>query len=143
MRHLEDFPQVHGGLSRTEKQLVEVIRDGMHTPFEIFIAAQERESAPFLGDTSVWETLRYLSASEAPLLEWAGGAFRLPNGGKPGEEFQRQSVHLTELGKEVVAGRADWIAINGIDRWLGGVHLEGHSVPWRWEERRGRLIPTP
>jgi hypothetical protein len=142
VRHLEDFPQVHGGLSRTEKQLVEVVRDGMHTPFEIFIAAQEREAAPFLGDTSVWAILKHLSSGQAPLLEWQGGDFKLPGGGKPNAEFLRQTVHLTELGKEVAAGRADWVAINGIDRWLGGVHLEGRTVPWRWEERRGRLISS-
>jgi hypothetical protein len=23
---------------------------------------------------------------------------------------------------------------NGIDRWIGGVHLSGHTVRWRWNE---------
>jgi hypothetical protein len=142
VRHLEDFPLVHGGVSRTEKQLLEVIRDGMHTPFEIFIAAQERETSPFLGDATVWSTLSYLTNASAALLEWSGGSFALPAPGKPQEAFLRQTVHLTDLGREVVAGRVDWIAVNGIDRWLGGVHLEGKSVPWRWEERRGKLIAT-
>jgi hypothetical protein len=40
----------------------------------------------------------------------------------------------------MVAGRADWIAVRGIDRWLGGVHLQGHHTPWRRDERRGRLV---
>jgi hypothetical protein len=139
---LEDFPLVHGGLSRTEKQLVEVIRDGMHTPFEIFIAAQERETVPFMGDTSIWLTLRYLSSSAAPLLECSSGAFTTPGNGRPQEAFLRQILTLTELGREVVAGRTDWIAVNGIDRWLGGVHLEGNKVLWRWDERRGKLISS-
>ena len=29
---------------------------------------------------------------------------------------------------------ADQIALNGIDRWIGGVHLHGHHVPWRWDD---------
>jgi hypothetical protein len=26
------------------------------------------------------------------------------------------------------------VALNGIDRWVGGVHLRGPEVPWRWDE---------
>jgi hypothetical protein len=26
------------------------------------------------------------------------------------------------------------VALNGVDRWIGGVHLTGHAVPWRWDE---------
>jgi len=35
----------------------------------------------------------------------------------------------------VLAGKADHITLNGIDRWIGGVHLFGNQVPWRWDER--------
>ena len=31
-------------------------------------------------------------------------------------------------------GAADHVALNGIDRWVGGVHLVGREVPWRWDE---------
>jgi hypothetical protein len=54
-------------------------------------------------------------------------------------------LELTEAGREVLAGRRDHVALNGIDRWIGGVHLTGTDVPWRWDEgtesitgRRGR-----
>lgn len=144
VRHLEDFPLLHGGVSRTEKQLLEVVRDGMHSPFEIFLAAQERETVPFLSDATVWHILRSLSSDPAPVLECNGGCFTPPtSNGKPDDSFLRQAVHLTDLGREVVAGRIDWIALRGIDRWLGGVHLQGNRSPWRWDERRGRLIPAP
>jgi hypothetical protein len=29
--------------------------------------------------------------------------------------------------------------LNGIDRWLGGVHLHGHKVEWRWDAAAGLL----
>ena len=31
-------------------------------------------------------------------------------------------------------GRDDHVALNGVDRWIGGVHLTGRTVPWRWDE---------
>ncbi len=142
IRHLEDFPLLHSGVSRTEKQLIEVVRDGMHTPFEVFIASQERELAPFHGDAIVWSILVSLSSGKAPLLTCNSEAFALPANGKPNDAFLRQSVTLTDLGRQVVAARADWISYRGIDRWLGGVHLVGDTTPWRWDERRGRLIAS-
>jgi hypothetical protein len=74
------------------------------------------------------------------MLQCSGGSFTLPVNGKPDDGFLRQTLHLTDLGREVVAGRTDWIAVCGIDRWLGGVHLQGKHSPWRWDERRGKLI---
>jgi hypothetical protein len=34
----------------------------------------------------------------------------------------------------VLDGAADHDSLNGIDRWIGGVHLEGPSPEWRWDE---------
>ena len=41
---------------------------------------------------------------------------------------------LTDAGRRVLDGAADHVALNGIDRWIGGVHLVGRDVPWRWDE---------
>src|SRR5438034_7568459 len=49
-RHLEQFPSLQGGLSRTERQILEVVSSGSHKPLEIFLATQEKEESPFLGD---------------------------------------------------------------------------------------------
>src|SRR5205085_2598668 len=54
LRHLEQFPALQGGLSRTERQILEVVASGVHTPLEIFRATQEQEESPFLGDTPFW-----------------------------------------------------------------------------------------
>jgi hypothetical protein len=43
-------------------------------------------------------------------------------------------VQLPGAGTRVLAGQADQVALNGIDRWIGGVHLTGHQVPWRWDD---------
>ena len=43
-------------------------------------------------------------------------------------------LRMTAAGLRVLAGREDHISLNGVDRWIGGVHLAGRTVPWRWDE---------
>jgi hypothetical protein len=43
-------------------------------------------------------------------------------------------LRLTDAGALVLAGRADHITLNGIDRWIGGVHLHGRHPRWRWDD---------
>jgi hypothetical protein len=52
-------------------------------------------------------------------------------------------VQLTDAGARVLAGEGDQIALNGIDRWIGGVHLQGHHVPWRWDDGTETIIGVP
>jgi hypothetical protein len=47
---------------------------------------------------------------------------------------------MTDIGRRVLAGKADYITLNGIDRWIGGVHLLGHRVGWRWDERIRQIV---
>jgi hypothetical protein len=59
----------------------------------------------------------------------------------PGRPAQRTTeVRLTDTGARVLAGEADRVALNGIDRWIGGVHLQGHDVPWRWDDAVEALV---
>jgi hypothetical protein len=43
-------------------------------------------------------------------------------------------LRLTAAGRRVLGGEADHVALNGVDRWIGGVHLHGRDVRWRWDE---------
>jgi hypothetical protein len=47
---------------------------------------------------------------------------------------------ITSDGRDVLAGRPDHIQLNGIDRWLGGVHLQGREAAWRWDSANGTLV---
>ncbi len=40
---------------------------------------------------------------------------------------------LADAGRDVLAGRVDRVALCGVDRWIGGVHLQGHGGVWRWD----------
>jgi hypothetical protein len=37
-------------------------------------------------------------------------------------------------GLRVLRAEADHVALNGVDRWIGGVHLAGADSRWRWDE---------
>ena len=49
------------------------------------------------------------------------------------------TVSLTDAGREVLAGRASALALNGLDDWVCGVHLQS-SVGPVWFRRGGTLL---
>lgn len=79
-----------------------------------------------MGDLSFWQIAKTLASGPSPLItldaqtEMTGA----PSG----------TVALTARGRDVLAGRADHVKLNGIDRWLGGVHLTPRN-DYRWDGR--------
>ena len=134
-RLLEELPDVETGLSRTERQLLEALVEGARTPWELFAANQAREEAAFAGDTWVWKRLVELK----PLVVRAdGGALPpAPPLGDP-RAFAAAPLRITDLGRRVLAGEADRVDIVGLDRWLGGTHLERNGF-WRWDPAAARV----
>jgi hypothetical protein len=132
-RLLEEYPDAHSGLSRTERHLLRAVAAGHRTPIEAFHAQAAMEERVFLGDLLFWGILRKLADAPQPLLECSVSqlsAGRLPEG----------SVELTTFGRIVFSGDADHVAANGIDRWIGGVHLQGTKIQWRWDSSDRRII---
>ncbi len=95
-----------------------------------------------MGDTPFWLYLFNLCAGKKPLLKRSeGGTFSLPTDDPHDTAFRDQQLVLTSEGKKALAGQTDWIKINcGIDRWLGGVHLQGKNAIWRWDRQRTMLV---
>jgi Domain of unknown function (DUF1835) len=118
-RHLEQFPSVRKGLSRTEKQILELASDGIHDPNQLFAASQKCEEAIFMGDATFFRYVGMLQSGRHPLLD--------------------ENCFVTRAGADVFAGVKDAIRLNGINRWLGGVHLDGDEAEWRWNEDRRKL----
>lgn len=133
LRHLQQFPSTTNGLGRTEQQILTAVAHGKQTPQEIFLADQAQEENVFMGDASFWIYLHTLCSGKEPLLQTRNGAtFFLPEA-ETDVPFVEQKLILTEAGKTVLAGTTDQIKLNGIERWFGGVHLQGNDVQWRWE----------
>lgn len=121
-RQLEQFPAADNGLSRTEREALSVLSEqGSLSALQLFVAVQQREEHVFMGDNQFYRVVEELSNVRHPLVEMSG------------------TVTITETGRRVLAGQADHISLNGIDRWLGGVHLTGDRV-WRWDGNAVRLV---
>ena len=66
-RHLEQFPSVENGLSRTERQTLSVLRDQGPLPaLRLFFAVQKMEDPLFMGDLSFFAILRELASAQFP-----------------------------------------------------------------------------
>jgi hypothetical protein len=124
-RLLEELPAVEDGLARSERELLEAVAAGASSRPEAFEAFQRREERPFMGDVVFWLRIDGLARAPVPLLDENGG------------------LTVTDAGREVLAGRADHVGLNGIDRWLGGVHLSGAEAAWRWDRSERRLEAAP
>ncbi len=122
-RQLEEFPSTMNGLARSERQILQVLSEGLRTPEEAFVEASRLEDDIFMGDTSFWTIVRRLAEGRHPLVEVDvhPRPGRLPGG----------TLALTMDGGAVLSGRADHVALNGLDRWLGGTHLTSARY-WRW-----------
>jgi hypothetical protein len=131
-RQLEEYPEVGSGLSRTERQILEAVRDGAGSPAEAFVRTKAMEDRVFMGDSSFWTRVRHLASGAAPLLDLDGDTVTPTR-------LARAATKLTDTGDAVLSGRADWVGIRGVDRWIGGVHLTGKDAAWRWNRRTHRL----
>ncbi|MBV8200327.1 MAG: DUF1835 domain-containing protein [Acidobacteria bacterium] len=136
-RHLEEFPGIGDGLSRSERQALAALAatGGRPLPFAaLFAAVQGLEERVFMTDLSLLRRLRDLAAGPRPLLRLH------PPAGPWSSAAHNPLVSLTAAGRAVFAGEEDWIAIRGgIDLWLGGVHLHGPRAAWRWDPATRRL----
>ena len=121
-RLLEEYPALESGLPRTERHALEALREGPHSKTGLFRAVQRREDRVFMGDTTFWQRLEAMARGSWPLVA------------------MDDDVSITDTGQRVLDGALDRVEMGGIDRWIGGVHLHGTQVPWRWDGKAGRLV---
>jgi len=110
-RWLQELPSVGNGLSRTERQILEIAAEGGHTFATMFPANQRKEERMFMGDTQFEERIRGLMECAVPMLEVRDGVYR-----------------IAPAGREVLAGLADHVRINGV------------AARYRWDEAAGSAV---
>ncbi len=134
--HLERFPSVKNGLGRIDNKALDLISSGANEFKQLFPRFAEAESAYGLGDAQLWCALKRLGTAREAVITINNPANSQPTT-KPNHYYDF-SFTLTEIGKSVLVGTRDYIDLNGIDRWLGGVHLVDDAV-WRWDGRLNRV----
>jgi hypothetical protein len=142
LRHLQQFPSARNGLSRSESQALEVVAGGVTKLAKIYVASHhEREESIFLGDCIFATYMEELSRGAEPLIMREDGK-TLVAPRKPAVDFADfwgSEVKLTDSGRAVLEAKKDRVKVNGINRWLGGVHLQDTDRCWRWNQAAGRL----
>lgn len=136
-KHLARFPSVRNGLGNVENKALELIASGVNEFQKLFPAFSHAEPIYGLGDAQLWNGLQRMIKIDHPLLTYTNMADAKPS---PANAVQfNVSFALTETGRAVLNGQSDFIALNGIDQWLGGVHLRPENL-WRWDEQNQRIV---
>jgi hypothetical protein len=136
-RHLQQFPDALTGLSRSESQALAAIEAGHVQAKQAYFASHHQtEEAVFLGDTIFASYIAGMSQELSPLVLWQhGDRIVVPRDGADPDDFWHSDLVVTNAGRAVRGGIEDRVLVNGIDRWLGGVHLHPGNV-WRWHEAK-------
>lgn len=132
-RHLEELPDVASGLGRSERQILAAVGRGVSGEAALLAEAHAIDPRYPLTDLQLRTTLATLCRTG--LIE----------GGEAGA--------LTARGRQALAGALDVVTESagaepgadggpsrGIDRWRGGVHLQGGGPVWRWDSAARRLV---
>jgi hypothetical protein len=138
-RHLEEFPAVGTGLSRSEQEALTAIEQGHTTPVAAFLQVAKQQESIFLGDIVFYSYLERLSGKKNALVTWTDGTRVVAPSSERSREFVNGELRLTPLGREVLAGKRDWQNINTESRWLGGVEIPPGAEGWRWDRSERAL----
>jgi len=126
------YPFIGSGLSVVEFVLLGELKAKGKVGLAIGRTAVD-DDAVLMGDfEELYQAAWIFMHAPVPLIEAQKGKAKVGSR----EEFNKLAVKLTSTGEKVLSGKLDHVATNGIDRWIGGVHLKGKKVQWRWDPSR-------
>lgn len=121
-RLLEEYPSIENGLARSEQQLLSAVAAGHDRLSSAFQASQLQEARVYMGDSTFLRIARRLASALHPPLQLTPLAGRGPLASR---------AALTPVGRALLAGEVDYVRLNGLARWIGGVYLSGFGPTWR------------
>ena len=137
--HLERFPSTKNGLGLVENRTLQRVAQGVDGFIHLFRYFVSEEPAYGFGDAQFWLALQRLIVAREPLLTITGIAGEPEDLKLTPEIVSSARFQLTDFGESVRKGEADFVSRNGIDLWLGGVHLEDVKNLYRWNEESRAL----
>ena len=131
--HLQRFPSTKNGLGRIENTALSLLNAGATSFSDLFPRFAEIEALYGFGDAQLWFALRRMHHVRHPPFTISGNA-------EMEKEISAVVFEMTAAGKAVLSGENDFVVLNGIENWLGGVHLSGTKNIWRWDAESSRLV---
>lgn len=138
-RHLRELPSSDNGLSLTEQLTLKILADkGPMNAARLFgWYTNHYEPLPFMGDTSYWAVLRGLADAERPALKIE------ERHDAPKEWNKHWHVELLPVGVELLKNGADWLMLNRMQRWVGGVRIDSREPgQWRFDSARMNIAKS-
>ena len=109
-RHLQELPDAVDGLSLTQRLILCMLSDGPSKIGRLFAPLQRLEPLPFLTDLGFLYVVEQMALT--PVLTIAEGS----------EPFPRMAS-ITETGRDVLAGKTNYLSLRPPDRWVGGAFV--------------------
>lgn len=130
-RLLQEYPWTRDGLSRSERRLLHLAGASPAPALSaVFHGMDEGEQAYYVTDLSLRDEAESLADTSPALLTLTPRVAV--------SSFTRL-LSLTDTGRAVLAGEQDRVRLCGIDRWVGGTHIEGDGPVWRWDDEDDRV----
>lgn len=118
------YPDIRSGLSLCDTWMLhQAIEHGPLPARIIGWTFAMNETPDQVGDDYLFDRLRRFgsAALSSPLVLLTGNT----------RSMRESRVEITDFGRKVLAGEANHVAENGIDDWIGGVHLTSDTVVFR------------
>jgi hypothetical protein len=124
------FPDADSGLGYLDRLLLNLVVEVGPSAVKVigYSIARGIDGLDWVGDDYLFARLRRMAdrSLRQPLLSLTGNGVNLRN----------TEVHITEVGRRVMAGEANFVDLNGIDDWIAGTHLDS-STGKIWVQRNG------
>jgi hypothetical protein len=137
-RHLRELPSAFNGLSLTEELALTLMAEplphwgGTVTLGKIYGAMHwDTDPLPGQGDLHVCDRVLNMEGASARVFERRAG---VEPDGKPRLPWT-DILSITDLGRAVLRGDADFMALRPPGRWVGGVQIGAGKPDWRWNDK--------
>jgi hypothetical protein len=107
------YPDVRSGLGVWDERLLRHALDKGPAAMRVIGHTMATHSLDWQGDMHLFHRLLGMATGRSPLISLTGSRTTM----------RGCEVKLTSFGQEVLAGNANRVHENGIDDWIGGVHL--------------------
>ena len=136
VRHMQEYPWVTDGLTRMERQLLELIGGGMCEPRKLFQQSMIHETVYFMGDWTIFSQVAALCSGKTPLISTkSSNPFIHPRDATGGlNKFTEQELQLTEIGRQILSGNMNARSAIHRDMHLGGIHIISGQPMWMWND---------